>query len=670
MSERDITPQDLGRFRWVDQVRLSPDAGRLLFTVSRADLEARENRSAVMLMDPQQGTSHEVGEGVRSHQPAWAPDELRFAFLARRENRDQIMVAELQGSGRRELRQLTQMPDGCSSFAWSPDGRSLGFTAPVAANPEAVVEDPRSPDGDERARRPPVARLIRRLDDKHDGSGFVDGRYHHLFVVPAAGGPERQLTFGAWNVEGFDWSPDSSELVVCGDAEPDGDLRRTRQLYLVPAQGGDLTPIVGGLEMSHPAWSPGGAEIAFIAPTGPGAGLFDRVWVVERTGGEPRCLTPVLDRAVGGGVGTDMRGGHGVRLCWDDAGERIWFVASAEGVAEVMSVGLEGEPRVERAAERNAVYDFDLRGRRLATCVIDALRPGEVYLAESGSERRLTDLNPWLLECRLSEPEAHVFQAADGVAIEGWLMPPTGPRAAERPAPLVMEIHGGPHGQYGWAFFHEFQILAAKGFWVFYVNPRGSEGYGEQFCRAVVGDWAGEDFLDLMTALDQLLEQNPGVDRERLGVAGGSYGGYLTNWAIGHTDRFRAAVAMRSISNLVSEYAQHDIVLWGRLELGEPPWPDADELWRRSPIRYAKDINTPLLLVHSEMDLRCAISQAEEMFGALRLLGREVEMVRFPGESHDLSRSGRPDRRVERLSRIAEFLVRHLLPEGTAGAGE
>ena len=226
--------------------------------------------------------------------------------------------------------------------------------------------------------------------------------------------------------------------------------------------------------------------------------------------------------------------------------------------------------------------------------------------------------------------------------------------------PLVLEIHGGPHGQYGWAFFHELQMLAGMGYLVLYTNPRGSDGYGERFRSEVVRDWGGKDYVDLMSAVDQLVERTGAVDTSRMGIGGGSYGGYMTNWAIGQTDRFAAAVAMRSISNLVSEYAQHDIVIWGSLELGPPPWPDLDELWRRSPIRYVQNIKTPLLLTCGEMDLRCAISQSEELFGAMRLLGKTVELVRFPEESHDLSRSGRPDRRVERLRRIAGWFERFL----------
>src|SRR5215467_565716 len=276
-----------------------------------------------------------------------------------------------------------------------------------------------------------------------------------------------------------------------------------------------------------------------------------------------------------------------------------------------------------------------------------------------GAEARVTDLNPWLHDRYLAEPEQRFFTAPDGWRLEGWVLKPPDFNPG-RLYPTVMEIHGGPHAQYGWSFFHGLQILAGMGYVVFYMNPRGSDGYGERFRRDVVRDWAGKDYLDLMSTLDQLIEQTGYIDTTRLGVGGGSYGGFMTNWIIGQTDRFSAAVAMRSISNLVSEYAQHDIVLWGVLQLGPPPWPDLDELWRRSPIRYVKNVRTPLLLTAGEMDLRCAMSQSEEMFGALRLLGKTVELVRFPEESHDLSRGGRPDRRVERLRRIAGWYEKYL----------
>jgi acylaminoacyl-peptidase len=506
-----------------------------------------------------------------------------------------------------------------------------------------------------------VARVVQRLDYKHDGMGFVDGRHLHLFVVPVSGGADaRQLTTGVWDAAEFDWSPDSTRLVVAGNMEPGADLRRELNLYLVDLEG-TIQLLGGGYYLSSPIWSPRGDDIAFIAPNGLDVGLIERLWVVSLSGGGPRCLTADLDLAVNDTVINDMRAGHDTRTTWSDAGDRIYFVASSPGATGIYSVDLDGNVRQEVGGQRR-IFDFDVAAGVLAFCASDTTNPGELHMLTSGAEARLTDLNPWLRDRYVAQPEQHYFTAPDGWKLEGWLLKPQD-LDPNRLHPFVMEIHGGPHSQYGWTFFHELQVLAGMGYVVFYMNPRGSDGYGEQFRREVVRDWGGKDYVDLMSSLDQIVERTGYIDKSRMGVGGGSYGGYMTNWIIGQTQRFSAAVAMRSLTNLVSEYAQHDIVLWGALELGPPPWPDLDELWRRSPIRYVQNIRTPLLLTAGEMDLRTAISQSEEMFGALRLLGKTVELVRFPEESHDLSRSGRPDRRVERLRRITGWYERFL---GTA----
>jgi dipeptidyl aminopeptidase/acylaminoacyl peptidase len=663
VSKPPLTADDLMRFRWVDHVRLSPSGDHIAYEVSWGDGEARENRGRVMV-GPTGGDAQARelrADARRDRAPEWSPDGARIAFLGRAGARDQLFVAPADGG---EAVQLTAIPDGVVAAEWSPDGRSIAFLARVVDDPDGVVDDPRPAESPDQARRPPVARVVRRLDYKRDGVGYLDGRQVHLFVVPAGGGVARQLTRGTWSVGGFSWAPDGSALAITGDAEPDADLRRTSRLYRVDLDGGRRS-LAEGLEMSAPTWSPRGDLVALLAPADSDGGRLDRAWVVPAGGGEPRCLTAGLDRSVCGSVITDMRAGHGERLVWSAAGDRLYFQASGPGVAEVLSVDLAGAVTVEVPAGRRAVQDFDVAGRRIAVCVGDASNPGEVVVVEGGAERTLTDSNPWLRDRWLAEPERHVFTAADGLQIEGWLLKPPGFDPAG-PNPLVMEIHGGPHSQYGWAFFHEFQVLAGQGLLVFVTNPRGSDGYGEAFRRACVRDWGGRDYEDLMTALDQLIARTGFVDESRMGVGGGSYGGFMTNWIVGHTDRFAAAITMRSISNLVSEFAQHDIVLWSEVEMGPRPWPDPDELWQRSPIRYVRDIRTPLLILHSEMDLRCAVSQAEELFGAMRLLGKEVEFVRFPGESHDLSRSGRPDRRIERLRRIASWFGERL--RGDVGA--
>ncbi|HYL07677.1 MAG TPA: S9 family peptidase, partial [Candidatus Udaeobacter sp.] len=654
-----LSPEDLYRFRWIDHVRLSRDGEWVAYQVGWADGNSRQNRSRIVarrLLD-QEPLAPSAGV-QRDHSPEWSPDGHMLAFVSRVGAADQLFVLDLTTGGAPQ--QVSSVPEGVSSPAWSPDGSRIAFLGAVVSDPDAVVDDPRAPESREQIRRAPVARVVRRLDYKHDGLGYVDGRYHHLFVVPASGGDAQQLTSGAWDVNDFDWSPDSSRIVLSGNAEPRADLQRELNLYLVDLQG-SRQRLGGGFLLSTPIWSPKGDQIAFIAPNGLDAGLLERIWVVPLAGGGPRCLTANFDQAVGDGVINDMRAGHGARICWSESGDRVYFIASGPGVSSVFSVDLDGSVREEIGGQRR-VYDFDLAGGTFAFCVSDTSTPGELHMLTNGAEARLTDLNPWLRDRYVAQPEQHFFTAPDGWRLEGWVLKPQG-LDPSRLYPLVMEIHGGPHGQYGWSFFHELQILAGMGFVVFYMNPRGSDGYGERFRCEVVRDWGGKDYLDLMTSLDQMIEQAGYIDTDRMGVGGGSYGGYMTNWIIGQTNRFSAAVAMRSISNLVSEYSQHDIVLWGSLELGPPPWPDLDELWRRSPIRYVKNVRTPLLLTAGEMDLRCAMSQSEEMFGALRLLGQTVELVRFPEESHDLSRSGRPDRRVERLKRIAAWFERFL---GTA----
>lgn len=656
VSERPIVPEDLYLFHWLSHPRLDPSGERVAFCLSWGDRDQRENRSRIYVRSLVGGAeAAELAPGDQDESPEWSSDG-RIAFLRKVGGARQVFIAEPGG----EARQLTAVLEGAGAPRFSPDGTHVAFLGTVLGDPGAVVDDPRPPDREGDVRRPPVARVARRLDYKYDGSGYFDGRNQHLFVVPVAGGEALALTSGPWSVEAFSWAPDSSRLVILGDVEPDADLRMESNLYVVGLEAGRRT-LTGGMLISAPAWSPDGDLIAFVAPSGREAGLLDRVWVVPAAGGEPRCLTPALDRGVGDGIVSDMRAGHTFELRWSEG--RIHFLAGGRGVTGVWSVGLEGGAR-EEVGGRREVFDFDVRAGAVAFAAADIGNPGDLFLAAGGSEARLSDINPWLRERHVAVPDHLQLTAPDGLPLEGWLMKPPGFNGGRR-HPLLLQVHGGPHAGYGWTFFHEFQVLAALGFLVLYVNPRGSDGYGEEFRRAVALDWGGADFGDLMACLDQVVAGGR-VDEARIGVAGGSYGGYMTNWAIGHTDRFAAAVAMRSISNLISEYAQHDIALWGQLEMGPPPWSDPDELWRRSPIRYVEEIRTPLLLIHGEMDLRCAISQAEELFGALRLLGREVEMVRFPGESHDLSRSGRPDRRVERLRRVAAWFEDHLMPVRTA----
>jgi dipeptidyl aminopeptidase/acylaminoacyl peptidase len=375
----------------------------------------------------------------------------------------------------------------------------------------------------------------------------------------------------------------------------------------------------------------------------------------------------------------DQRVGHGGHVYWSTDGRQIYSQASGHGSTLIYAVPAEGgTPRlVIGGGRRIYALSMDRDRRRVALAGSDPSTPGDLFVhdAARGRETRLTELNASLLrEVELASPEEFSFKGADGWDIQGWIIRPnpvphTMEGKGERP-PAVLEIHGGPTAMYGWSFFFEFQLLASHGYAVVFTNPRGSTGYGRAFSAAVNGDWGGKDFQDVMAGLDAVVA-NGWVDPDRLGVAGGSYGGYMTNWTIGHTDRFKAAVTMRCVSNLASIFGTGDLDWILTIDtMNAVPWKNLDRLMERSPITYVEKITTPLLILHGDRDLRCPISEGEQMFTALKLLGREVRMVRFEGQSHDLSRSGHPRSRVIRLRHIVSWFISHIRTEALKPKGE
>src|SRR5438105_3196674 len=356
-----LTAEDLYRFRWIDHVRLSPDGERVAYQVGWADASSRQNRSRIVvrrLLDPEPIGA--TGGAQRDHSPEWAPDGRKLAFLSKSGAADQLFVLDITTGG--TAQQLSAVPEGASAPKWSPDGSRVAFIGTVQSDPEAVVDDPRPPEGREQLRRPPVARVVRRLDYKHDGLGYVDGRYHHLFVVSVSGGEAKQLTSGAWDVTDFDWSPDGTRLVVAGNAEPGSDLQRELNLYLVDL-GGTRVRLGGGFYLSSPIWSPQGDHIAFIAPNGLDVGLLERLWVVPLSGGGPHCLTASFDLAVTDSVINDMRAGHATRIRWDAEGPRIDVLASVPGAPAVPGGHGIGRLRPEPARLRRLRGAFPGRGR-------------------------------------------------------------------------------------------------------------------------------------------------------------------------------------------------------------------------------------------------------------------------------------------------------------------
>lgn len=389
-----------------------------------------------------------------------------------------------------------------------------------------------------------------------------------------------------------------------------------------------------------------------------------KLWVRDMVTGTVHCITENMDVHVGDAVvGDFQQGAASPGVCWGADSESFYFLASDQGNTVIYYGNLTGEIYPALLDDQHVYgYTLDPKTQRIIAAISNPLLPGELFLLEvtTGETIQLTTANEkFLAEVTLSKPEPLSFSASDGTVLNGWIMKPAQYEEGEQ-YPLIVEIHGGPHAMYANTYFNEFQILAAEGYGVLYINPRGSHGYGQQFVDAVRGDYGGSDFEDVMDAVDYAILNYAFIDENRLGVTGGSYGGFMTNWIVGHSDRFKAAVTQRSISNWISFYGVSDIGYYFTEWQVKTDLSEIEKLWKHSPLAYAGKINTPLLILHSEKDYRCPIEQAEQLYIALKRQGKQTKLIRFPESNHELSRSGKPNLRIKRLEYLTEWFNEYL----------
>ncbi|MGD2217683.1 MAG: S9 family peptidase [Gemmatimonadales bacterium] len=679
-DRRPIQANDLYRIRTAGDVVISPDGERVAFVVTEIDSAADAYHSHLWMAGVQDGQVRQLTRGaVRDRDPVWSPDGSKIAFVSNRGGDGaQIFILPLDGG---EPWPLTDLENGASNPVWSPDGSTLLFgssltTRDLEEEAEAEAESEGADEGEaamwgslatirnwlaKNAEEEEPAVITRLRFQGERGLNPIE-HWEHIYAIDLEERESRRLTDGPYDFFAPTFSPDGRQIAFIADVtdglHPDYSLKN--ELYIMDAEGGEPRMIdIPGYNVFSPSWSPDGTHIAFAArdTTEPSAAnTIIGVLELLESGlvGNVEWVSRPLDRST--------RQYH-----WSADGRSIYFSAGVHGTVPIYRAPLHnGQIRQVVSGERG-VLSFDLHAEKLAFAVTRPANPSEVYVAnaDGDDERRLTNLNTdWLSGIIVQAHRGFWYESFDGRRVQGWLIEPVGYREDET-YPLAVEIHGGPHSMWGpgeRTMWHEFQLLTANGFFVLYTNPRGSSGYGYDFKYAIQRAWGDGPMRDVLTAVDTIVARGI-VDEERMVVTGGSYAGYLTAYLVGNDHRFAAAVAQRGVYDLATFFGEGNAWMLVPFEFNAYPWEDPDVLRRESPITYAHQIETPLLIIHSDRDLRTGVSQSEMLYRTLKVLKKPVEYVRYPREGHDLSRSGEPTLRIDRLLRILEFFQRYVRPD-------
>ena len=648
MVNRKIRVRDLREFKFVSDPQISPDGSMTAFVLSEIDYDENKYKRHIWLAETKTGKLNQFTHGPGSDTyPRWSPDGEKLLFLSNGRQPDtktQLYIINLRGG---EAQLVADMENGVSNPRWSPDGKSLLFTS-------RVWTEKKTESG---------VKHIKRIRYKFNNLGFFEGRRVHLFTVKPGGKP-KQLTKDEYDVNDPKWSNDGKQITFISNMDPDQDTSRVTDIYSIPAKGGDPVKLTDNTYLiSNHSHNPNGETIAFIGHHQPQELAVDYDLYIMRAGEEPELLTGAFNRSLLMGVGSDLRvSTPGDGPVWSSDGKSIYFNTADTPYCNLYKLDIQSK-ELSTLVTGKTVDGFTVSENGLiAFNAMNTREPCELYILDN-EERKLSNFNKKLLDkLSLSKSEHFTFKNRLGQEVDGWIMKPMTWRK-NKSYPCVLEMHGGPRGVYGESIFLEFQLLCAEGYAVIYTNPRGSAGYDEEYTQGVMRHYGEVDYDDFMDFTDEALKRYPWIDETRIGLTGGSYGGYTTNWIIGHTDRYKAAVTCRSICNWVSKFGVSDIgfmqpesISGAKTYWGE----ELIEQMKHSPLYYADKVKTPCLIIHSEQDYRCPMAEGEQWFTALKLNNVPTELIRFPDENHELSRSGKPKHREERLEHILRWFREYL----------
>jgi dipeptidyl aminopeptidase/acylaminoacyl peptidase len=686
-QRRLLTEKDLFDFVWVANPQVSPDGTRVAFTRVNCD-EKRTGYETSIWTAATDGKESplRLTAGKHDAQPRWSPDGQQLAFVRGGDKDEtgkpkpgQLAILSLSGG---EARTITNLPKGASNLVWSPDSKRIAFL--TTTTQEDIQEVQRKQNAEKtggtqaEGKHESDVHIISRAVYRSNDEGYLDPKRHaHIWLleVPTASDelPKSvQLTGGNFEEGQLIWSHDGSLIYFVTQRidEPYYELP-SADIYSIPAEGGDPEKLVTiPMEINDLVLSPDGRKLAFHGSVTQPIRSYSQpdLWITDLApDAKPQNLTADYDFDMGNSVFGDNgapRGGGAHIPSWSPDGRLLFDIVAKQGRTLLVRVDTRSGNVTEITRGDQAVLGFSVNAEAstIVAMISSPVMIGDLFtVSGDGAQTRLTDFNRKLWsQLNLTAPEEINYTSFDGRRIQGWIQKPPD-FDPHKTYPLILNIHGGPHAAYGWVFDHEFQWMAAKGYVVLYINPRGSTSYGQEFGNVIQYHYPGDDYRDLMVGVDELLKRGY-VDPKKLGVTGGSGGGVLTNWTITHTDRFAAAVSQRDISNWASWWYTSDLTLFQPKWFKAPPFEDPQEYNNRSAITFVKKIHTPVMFVLGESDYRTPQdSGGEQLFRALKYMKRPAAMVVFPRETHELSRSGEPWHRIERLEHIVGWFDKWMM---------
>jgi dipeptidyl aminopeptidase/acylaminoacyl peptidase len=666
-----LSAEDLYALKFVEDPQLSPDGKRLAFV--RVDVDRLGNKydRHIWLADVSDRAAQprQFTFGSKSDwSPRWSPDGRALAFVSARNDTPQIFVIEVAGG---EARPLTSMPHGASDPVWSPDGERLAYFSRVNAEERAREDsgEPEPPPADALEARHKKERADKKETEKSDprvitrlpyrtGTEYSDDRRAHIYVIDVAEGARPvRITDGELDFSGLAWARDGATIFSQLTREPEYDPWNYQAVVSVPVLPRGRKPhrFISGphFEYFEPQVSPDGKWIAARRQADEGSwGQRPRLVIMPARGGRVVELTEDFDRHVG-------------PFRWATDSRSIFFVVNDRGDTHLYRVTVPKGEVTRVVGGRRMLLGFSVAGDSVAFVAHTPARPTDVYVARGRSERRLTHFNDALLAERIVQPIEEVLHTApDGRKIQGWLLRPVGYERGKK-HPLVVNMHGGPWVMWGPAMpgiWLEWQLHAARGYAVYFCNPRGSEGYGEAHALVIRNDWGDHVMHDILSGVENVVAQGF-VDAKRMALTGGSYAGYMTAWILSHDQRFACGWAQRGLYNLTSFFGVTDVPQLIEREFETFGFDDVQKLWAQSPLKYVRNLRAPLAIEHQDNDWRCPPSEAEQLYSALKRLRREVVLIRYPREGHEMSRAGEPAHRVDRLNRQVAWFDRWCKPK-------